>query len=94
MPEHLDRQGGGDLARLVAAHAVAQEDQGRLAQVVLARFDAVQQREGILVAGADHAGRRPAGDLQADVVERPAADVQACESARRSRSGLPCPPHQ
>src|SRR5262249_10676670 len=49
LPEHLDGQRGGHLAGLVAAHAVGQEDQGALAQVVLPDFAGVQQGEGVFV---------------------------------------------
>ena len=63
-------------AGFVAPHAVRQQHESVLRQLVLARFDGVQQREGVLVAAAGHAGRRPGGDVQPGRAERAAAILQ------------------
>ena len=74
---HLgDGQGGRDFARFVAPHAVAQQDHGIFVDVVLPAFHSVQEGEGVLVAGAHHAGRGPGGDVETDAVESAATGFQ------------------
>jgi hypothetical protein len=45
----------------------------------------VQDAEGVLVAGADHAGRRPGGDVEANVVERATADAERADQFAEAR---------